>query len=76
MERDGYIKNFGEDCVEWFINEMLEIGYTKNHFKNEIEINLETIRKKNMIKLLVGYVKKNSNLKMKKKIQLLKTTAI
>ena len=46
MERDGYIKNFGEDCVEWFINEMLEIGYIKNYFKNEIEINLETIPKK------------------------------
>ena len=25
LEKDGYIKYFGEDCVEWFINEMLEI---------------------------------------------------
>ena len=22
LEKDGYIKYFGEDCVEWFINEM------------------------------------------------------
>ena len=25
LEKDGYIKYLGEDCVEWFINEMLEI---------------------------------------------------
>ena len=25
LEKDGYMKNFGEDCVEWFINEILEI---------------------------------------------------
>ena len=25
LEKDGYVKYFGEDCVEWFINEMLEI---------------------------------------------------
>ena len=24
LEKDGYIKYFGEDCVEWFINEMME----------------------------------------------------
>ena len=46
LEKDGYIKYFGEDCVEWFINEMLEIeGYMKNYFKNELEINLHTIPK-------------------------------
>ena len=34
LENDGYIKNFGEDCVEWFKNEMLEIeGYMKIYFK-------------------------------------------
>ena len=44
LEKDGYIKYFGEDCVEWFLNEMLEIeGYMKNHFKNELEINLDTV---------------------------------
>ena len=43
---------------------MLEIeSYMKTYFKNELEINLNTIRKF-MIKLLVGYVKKNLNLKM------------
>ena len=35
---------FGEDCGEWFINEMLEVeGYMKIYLKNEIEINLDTI---------------------------------
>ena len=38
------IKYFGEDCVEWFINEMFEIeSYMKKYFKNELEINLDTI---------------------------------
>ena len=23
LEKDGYIKHFDEDCVEWFVNEML-----------------------------------------------------
>ena len=33
LEKDGYIKNFGEDCVEWFINEMMEIaGFMKISF--------------------------------------------
>ena len=46
LEKDGYIKYFGEDCVEWFINEMLEIeAYMKDYFKNELEINLDTIPK-------------------------------
>ena len=46
LEKGGYIKYFGEDCVEWFINEMLEIeGYMKYSFKNEIEIILDTIPK-------------------------------
>ena len=44
LEKDGYIKYFGEDCVEWFINEMLEIeSYMKTYFKNELKINLDTI---------------------------------
>ena len=44
LEKDGYIKYFGEDCVEWFINEMLEIEiYMKDVFKNELEINHDTI---------------------------------
>ena len=43
-EKDGYIKNFGKDCVEWFINEMLEIeSYVNTYFKNELEINLDTL---------------------------------
>ena len=44
LEKDGYIKYFGEDCVEWFINEMLEIeSYMKTYFKNDLEIDLDTI---------------------------------
>ena len=44
LEKDGYIKYFGEDCVEWFINKMLKIeAHMKNYFKNELEINLDTI---------------------------------
>ena len=44
LEKDGYINDFGEDCVEWFINEMLEIeGDMKNNFKIELGINLDTI---------------------------------
>ena len=44
LEKDGYIKYFSEDCVEWFTNEMLEIeSYMKTYFKNELEINLGTI---------------------------------
>ena len=44
LEKNGYTKCFGEDFVEWFINEMLEIeSYMKNFFKNEIEFNLDTI---------------------------------
>ena len=44
LEKDGYIKYFGGDCVEWFINEMLEIeGYMKTYFKKELEIILDTI---------------------------------
>ena len=44
LEKDGYIKYFGEDCVEWFVNEMLEIeSYLKTYFKIELEIILDTI---------------------------------
>ena len=44
LEKDGYIKYFGEDCVEWFVNEMLEIeSNMKNYFKTGIKINLDTI---------------------------------
>ena len=44
LEKDGYIKYFGEDCVECFINEMLEVeSYMKTYFENELDINLGTI---------------------------------
>ena len=44
LEKDGYIKYFDENCVEWFVNEMLEIeSYMKTYFENELEINLDTI---------------------------------
>ena len=70
LEKDGYIKYFGEDCVEWFVNEMLEIeGYMKNCFKNEIEIILHTIQQI-MIKILLGYLKKNLNFKIASNVQM------
>ena len=44
LEKEGFIKYFGEDCVEWFINEMLEIeSYMKTYFKNELAISFGTI---------------------------------
>ena len=44
LEKDGYIKYFGEDCVDKFTKEMLEReSYLKNYFINELEINLDTI---------------------------------
>ena len=47
LEKDGYIKYFGEDCVELFMNGMLEIeGYMKKYFKTEIEYDLDTNPKK------------------------------
>ena len=46
LEKDGYIKYFGEDCVEWFVSEMMEIeSYMKKYFKKALEINLDTIPK-------------------------------
>ena len=42
-EKDGYIKYFDEYCVEWFMNEMLEIeSYMRTYFKKELEIFLDT----------------------------------
>ena len=59
LERDGYIKCLGEDCVKGFINQLLEIeAYMKIYFNIEIEIDLDTVSEF-MIKLLVGSVKKN-----------------
>ena len=44
LEKESYKKCFREDCVEWFINEILEIGtYMKNCFKSDIELNPYTI---------------------------------
>ena len=44
LENDGYINCFGEDFVELFVNEMLEIEtYLKDYFENEIEISPNTI---------------------------------
>ena len=73
LEKDGYIKYFGKDCVEWFINEMLEIkSYMKTYFKNELEIILDTISE-NYDQTTCWLCEKNLGLKIKKKVQLLKT---
>ena len=64
LEKDGYIKYFGEDCVEWFVNEMLEIeSYMKTYFKNELEINFDTIPE-NYDQTTCWLWEKNLNLKM------------
>ena len=37
LEKGGFVNYFGEDCVEWFINAMLEIErYMKTYFKCEL----------------------------------------
>ena len=44
FEGAGYIKYFGEDCVECFITGMLEIKtYKKKLFKNHRNLYLDTI---------------------------------
>ena len=46
MEKDGFIKYFHEDCVEWLTNELLgKDGYIKICFENKIEIILDTVPK-------------------------------
>ena len=66
LGKDGYIKYFGEDCVECFIYEMLQIeNYMKNYFFLKMSSILNLIQfSKIMIRLPVGYVKKNLNLKI------------
>ena len=65
LEKDGYITYFGEDCVEWFINEMLEMeSYLKTFFLKKSSRFILIQFRKFMIKLLVGYVKKILNLKI------------
>ena len=76
LEKDGYIKHSGEDCVERFINEMLEIESSmKTYFKIELEINLNKIPE-NYDQTTCWLCGKEFKLKVVKKIQLLKTTAI
>ena len=59
LEKDGYIKYFGEDCAEWFINEKLETeGCMKYYFKMSSK-NFLIQFWKFLIKVLVGYEKKN-----------------
>ena len=44
MVKETYNKNFGEDCVEWFIIEMNAIKiFKKNYSKNDSELNSVTI---------------------------------
>ena len=68
----------GEDCVEWFVNELLEIEkYLKHHFENYIAVKPNTIPKNcgrsstNVHspnkKIVVGFVEKNLKLWRKKK---------
>ena len=44
LEKDFHVNFFGEDCVECFVNEILEIDtFMKQYFENEIERNPNTI---------------------------------
>ena len=44
LEREGYIKLFGDVCVERFINEQLQIEiYKKKDLRNDIQTNPNTI---------------------------------
>ena len=64
LEKSRYIKYFGEDCIEWIINEMIEIeSYMKVFLKISSKLIIIQFQK-NMIKILVGYVEKVLNLKM------------
>ena len=43
MEKEGYNKSFSKDCVEWLINEMLEVeAYMKKYFKNAVDLYPDT----------------------------------
>ena len=76
LEKDSFIKYFGEDCVEWFNNEMLETeGYLKNYFKSELEINFDTVPE-SFDQSTCWLCENEFKLKGVKKIQLLKTIAI
>ena len=44
MEKHGYNEYFGEECVEWFVNEMLKTEpYMKQFFEKKIDIKPITI---------------------------------
>ena len=44
LEKDWHIRYCGEECVEWFINEMLEIGtYMKKFFENDMKLKPDTL---------------------------------
>ena len=76
LEKDGYMKYFGEESVEWFINEMLEIeDYMKTFFKNELEINLDTISE-NYDQITCWLCEKNFRPKDKKENPIVKAIAI
>ena len=76
LEKDGYIKFFGEDCVEWFINEILEIEDSlKKCFKNELGINPDTIPE-NYDQTTCWLCQKEFNLKDTEENSIVKDTAI
>ena len=44
LEKEGNITKIGEDCVEWFLSEMLETkAYMRNYCKSDKELNPDTI---------------------------------
>ena len=60
LKKDRYNRYFGEGCVDSFVNEMLAIEtYLKNYFKNDTELNPDTIPEN--YDENVGYMKKILN---------------
>ena len=74
LEKPRCNKSFGEDAVEWVAGEMLEIETEMNHF-------MEIVEKRNLkyhtililVKIIVGYAKKNSKRKTEKKSSCLRS---
>ena len=60
-KKNGFVKRFGENCVDSFVNEMLEMeSYLKYYTKKKLKTLIEKITTLKQTKLDAGYVKKCS----------------
>ena len=68
MEKHEYKKSSTEGCVEWFVNEMLELEtYMKHYFQNKIEKFTIRYMIVTNFEVDVGYVKQNPKRKKEEK---------